>query len=185
MEPMGPLSSGQKSAITQRETIDTEIDQSGASETSRDRRSNPVHMMNRRSQYCIRVASPLPGSGCLPACVHRAFSPGYVITCLQPRRLMMSARLRLSLFGSLPASGRFWVILTNFDQIRRATEISDDRLGGPNSGRRVTASGRSADFNPPGATVGRAARFLTPGPLRTIRRNEFRAPMRSAGFRRL
>ena len=183
-----------------------------------------MRMMNRRSQYCIRVGSPLPGSGYLPASADRAVSPDNAITCLQPRRSMMSLRLRLSLFGSLPPSRRSWAILTNFDQaqpwptcaplesldpsrrstltslstphlglmgpiltnfdqIRRATVISVAESGAE-SRRRVTASGRSADFNPPGATVGRAARFLTPGKLRAIRRNEFRAPMRSAGFSR-
>ena len=115
MEPMEPLSSGHKSAITHGETIDTVIDQSSASETSCDRRPNRVRMMNRRSLYGIRVRSPLPGSGCLPASADRAFSPGNAITCLQPRRSMMCPRLRLSLFGSLPSSGRFWAILTNFD----------------------------------------------------------------------
>ena len=116
MEPMEPLSSGHESAITQHETIDTKIDQSGVGETSCEWRSNRVRMMNRRNQYCIRVGSPLLGSGSLQACPDRALSPRDAITCLLPRRLLMSPRLRLSLLGSLPSSGLFWAILTNFDQ---------------------------------------------------------------------
>ena len=104
MEPMEPLSSGHKSAITQRETLDSVLDQSGADETSR--RSNRVRMIYRRSQYCIRVRSPLPGWGCLPACADQAFSPGHAITCLQPRRFIMFLRLHpRTCFENKPRKG--------------------------------------------------------------------------------